>query len=81
MMIVISADTLELGPLRIHRLSHVLTRAIRSYMEVVLNCLANDGPLGGTRRSVMATEVVVLEEFDVLDILAFCENGVSEEYR
>ena len=80
MIIVISADTLEFGPLRIHRLSHVLTRAIGSNMEVILNLLANDGPLGRTHGSIMATEVVVLEEFDVLDILASCENGVSKEY-
>ena len=49
-------------------------------MEVILNLLANDGPLGRTHGSIMATEVVVLEEFDVLDILASCENGVSKEY-
>ena len=81
MMIVISVDTLEVGPLRIHRLSHVLTRAIGSNMEVILNCLANDGPLGGTQRSLMATEVVVLEELDFFFVLASSENGVGEEYR
>lgn len=60
-------------------LRHVLARAVGAYVEVLLDFVADDRPLGRVYRSLVARVVMVNEELVRISSLALREHGVHNE--